>query len=90
MASLIAVGTSSAYSSEITVAVGASVRFLLIAAGGPNAVVSIQIKDSTGAWNTIGTLSAGDGNITDFNGPGTVRVYRAACNADQACGVDQL
>ena len=78
---LIATGTGSATSADITVADGSSATVFLKDANGGGigycAIVYIEIKDSAGNYTTIGQLTNDDPG-TVIAAPGTYRLRRKA------------
>lgn len=81
---LIAAGSTSATSSDITVAAGSTATvFLKDADGGqmlPEARVAVEIKDSGGVYNTVGWLTDRMPAAV-ISGAGTYRVRRYATGA---------
>lgn len=87
LTNVLAVGTAQATSADIVVAAGTPTT-LSLAGRSAGSKVHIQIKDSTGAYYTIGELN----DVAPARmvaAPGTYRLYREACSTAQQCGVDQ-
>jgi hypothetical protein len=85
---ILAVGTSAANSSEVTVAAGAPVTVSLkdvagVGAVPPSALMTINLKDDDGAFFEVGRLTA-QIPATVLVGPGVYRLSRPAGNS--ACG----
>ncbi|HYD66184.1 hypothetical protein [Azospirillum sp.] len=84
---ILAVGTTAASSSDVTVADGSTLTVCLKDAAGPgvgNARVEIQLKDDAGEYFTVATLTGSRSSLV-IVGAGTYRFSRSAGAA--ACGV---
>lgn len=84
---ILAVGTTAASSSDVTIAAGSTLTVCLKDAAGPavgNAArVEIQLKDDAAEYFTVGTLTGGRPSIV-IVGAGT---YRFSRSAGTSCGV---
>lgn len=93
---ILAVGTTAATSSSITLLSGEIANVFMIPgpSGFPNsASVSIEIQAASGAWVPVGGLSLGRSSIgvslpgASINGPGVFRLRRG--EVDVSFGVDR-
>lgn len=83
---ILAVGTTAANSTDVTVAAGEQLTVGLKDAAGPavgNARVEIQLKDDAGEYFTIATLTSSRSALV-IAGAGT---YRFSRTAGASCGV---
>ena len=87
--SLLAVGTTAASSSPVTLASGESVTVFITSALGPvseDSPVTLEFQNSTSTWTPVAVLSSKQIAVT-FTGPTIFRVTRALSTI--AVGVDR-